>query len=300
MRGVHSGPIKAIYLVGENPALSEADANHAREAMKQCDFLVVQDIFLTESAEYADVVLPAASFAEKDGTFTNTERRVQRVRKVIEPVGDCRDDAWITCEIAKRMGEEGFDFGTADEIMSEIAALTPIYGGITHDRIAKDGLQWPCPDASHPGTRFLHGETFPRPNGKGRFFALDYRPPAEEPDKEYPLVLTTERSLYHYHTATMTRRVAGLETLRSEELVEMHPRDAVRLKVASGDMVRVTSRRGEVTARALVTEASPPGTVSMTFHFHEAPTNVLTNAAWDPVAKIPETKVCAVKVEPVG
>jgi formate dehydrogenase alpha subunit len=297
LRGVTAGPIRAIYLVGENPALSEADATHAREAMEKVDFLVVQDIFLTESAEYADVVLPAASFAEKDGTFTNTERRVQRVRKAIPPVGDSRDDAWITCAIARRMGEEGFDFETAEEVMQEIASLTPSYGGITHDRIEQVGLQWPCPDASHPGTRYLHAETFPRPNGRGRFFPLQYRPPDEEPDAEYPLVLTTERSLYHYHTATMTRRVPGLETLRPEELVEIHPRDAVELAIASGDRVRVTSRRGEVEAHALVTEVSPPGTISMTFHFHEAPTNVLTNAAYDPVAKIPETKVCAVRVE---
>jgi formate dehydrogenase alpha subunit len=297
LRGVTAGPIKAIYLVGENPALSEADANHARKAMEQVDFLVVQDIFLTESAQYADVVLPAASFAEKDGTFTNTERRVQRVRKAIEPVGESRDDGWITCAIARRLGAKGFDFESASEVMAEIASLTPSYGGITHDRIDDVGLQWPCPDASHPGTRYLHAERFPTPSGRGRFFPLQYRPPDEEPDAEFPLVLTTERSLYHYHTSTMTRRVPGLEILRSEELVEIHPRDAVALTIASGDMVRVTSRRGEVTARALVTEASPPGTVSMTFHFHEAPTNVLTNAAWDPVAKIPETKVCAVRVE---
>ncbi|MAE66789.1 MAG: formate dehydrogenase subunit alpha [Phycisphaeraceae bacterium] len=297
LRGVTAGPIKAIYLVGENPALSEADATHARDAMEKVDFLVVQDIFLTESAEYADVVLPAASFAEKDGTFTNTERRVQRVRKAIPSVGDSRDDGWITCAIAQRMGVAGFDFESADEVMKEIASLTPSYGGITHDRIEEIGLQWPCPDASHPGTRYLHAESFPRPSGRGRFFPLEYRPPDEEPDAEFPLVLTTERSLYHYHTATMTRRVPGLETLRGEELVEIHPRDAVALTIASGDRVKVTSRRGAVTARALVTEVSPPGTVSMTFHFHEAPTNMLTNAAYDPVAKIPETKVCAVRVE---
>ncbi|MHC4940047.1 MAG: formate dehydrogenase subunit alpha [Planctomycetota bacterium] len=300
LRGVTAGPIRSIYLVGENPALSEADATHAQHAMESVDFLVVQDIFLTESAQYADVVLPAASFAEKDGTFTNTERRVQRVRKAIEPIGESRDDAWIVCEIAKRMGADGFDFAGAEEVMAEIASVTPQYGGISHERIADVGLQWPCPDKTHPGTRYLHAESFPRPGGKGRFFPLEYRAPDEEPDAEYPLVLTTERSLYHYHTATMTRRVRGLETLREEELVEIHPRDAVELSIASGDWVKVTSRRGEVKARALVTEASPPGTVSMTFHFHEAPTNVLTNAAYDPVAKIPETKVCAVRVEPAS
>ncbi|MDJ0976276.1 MAG: formate dehydrogenase subunit alpha [Planctomycetota bacterium] len=297
LRGVTGGTIKTIYLVGENPALSEADATHAQKAMEECEFLVVQDIFLTESARYADVVLPAATFAEKDGTFTNTERRVQRVRKAIEPIGESRSDLWITCEIARRMGAPGFDYADAADVMEEIAALTPIYGGISHDRIEDVGLQWPCPDKEHPGTRFLHGEQFPRPGGKARFFPLAYRPPDEEPDAEYPLVLTTERSLYHYHTSTMTRRVHGLEELRPEELVEIHPRDAAALQISSGDEVRVTSRRGEVVARALVTEVSPPGTVSMTFHFHEAPTNVLTNAAYDPVAKIPETKVCAVRVE---
>jgi predicted molibdopterin-dependent oxidoreductase YjgC len=300
LSGVTGGRIKSIYLVGENPALSEADATHAQEAMEEVDFLVVQDIFLTESARYADVVLPAASFAEKDGTFTNTERRVQRVRKAIEPVGDSRTDLWITCEIARRMGAPGFDFETASEVMDEIVMLTPSYGGITYDRIEETGLQWPCPDTDHPGTRTLHGERFPTPSGRGRFFPLTYRAPDEEPDTEYPLVLTTERSLYHYHTSTMTRRVPGLEQLRSEELVEIHPKDAAALRIASGDQVRVTSRRGEVVARALVTEVSPPGTISMTFHFHEAPTNVLTNAAWDPVAKIPETKVCAVRVEPIS
>jgi formate dehydrogenase major subunit len=300
LNGVSGGRIKCIYLVGENPALSEADATHARQAMQDVDFLVVQDIFMTESARYADVVLPAVTFAEKDGTFTNTERRVQRVRKAIEPVGDARSDLWITCEIAKRMGAAGFDFETASEVNDEIASLTPSYGGITYDRIDDIGLQWPCPDENHPGTRYLHTERFPTPSGRGRFVPLKYRPPDEEPDAEYPLVLTTERSLYHYHTSTMTRRVAGLEELRSEELVELHPKDAAALHIATGEKVRVTSRRGEVVARALVTEVSPPGTISMTFHFHEAPTNVLTNAAWDPVAKIPETKVCAVRVEPVS
>ena len=300
LNGVTAGPIEAIYLVGENPALSEADALHAREAMEKVDFLVVQDIFLTETAQYADVVLPAVTFAEKDGTFTNTERRVQRVRQAIPPVGEARSDLWITCEIAKRMGAPGFDFDGPAAVMEEIRSIAPIYGGLTYARLEEAGLQWPCPDETHPGTRFLHGERFPTPSGRGRFFPLRYRPPAEEPDEEYPLVLTTERSLYHFHTSTMTRRVAGLEELRAEELVEIHPRDAVALNIADGDTVRVTSRRGEVTARALVTEVSPPGTVSMTFHFHEAPTNVLTNAAYDPVAKTPETKVCAVRVEPAS
>ena len=290
-------PIKAIYLVGENPVLSDPDATHVRKALEKLEFLVVQDIFLTETAQLADVVLPAASFAEKDGTFTNTERRVQRVRKFIEPPGDSRPDWWITSQLARRMGGKGFDYQEPEQIMTEIARLTPSYGGITYQRIEKGGLQWPCPTAEHPGTLFLHKDTFTR--GKGKFMPLQYRPSAELPDANYPLILTTERSLYHYHTSTMTGKVKGLRKLRSEDLVEINPADALKLGIADGQMVKVTSRRGEVEARARVTTVSPPGVVSMTFHFAESPTNVLTNPALDPVAKIPELKVAAVRVEPV-
>jgi formate dehydrogenase alpha subunit len=289
-------PIKAIYLVGENPVLSDPDATHVRKALEKLEFLVVQDIFLTETAQLADVVLPAASFAEKDGTFTNTERRVQRVRKFIEPPGDSRPDWWITSQLARRMGGKGFDYQEPEQIMTEISRLTPSYGGITYQRIEKGGLQWPCPTAEHPGTLFLHKDTFTR--GKGKFMPLQYRPSAELPDANYPLILTTERSLYHYHTSTMTGKVKGLRKLRSEELVEINPADARKLGIADGQMVKVTSRRGEVEARARVTAVSPPGVVSMTFHFAESPTNVLTNPALDPVAKIPELKVAAVRVAP--
>jgi formate dehydrogenase alpha subunit len=292
------GTVKAVYLVGENPVLSDADASHVVEAIGKLDFFVVQDIFLTETARLADVVLPGASFAEKDGTFTNTERRVQRVRKAIEPVGDAKPDWWITCELAKRLGAKGFDFGAPVEIMEEITSLTPSYGGITYERLDEGGLQWPCPTTDHPGTKFLHKGTFV--GGKGKFTPLGYRPPAETPDGEYPLTLTTDRSLFHYHTGTMTRRVAGLNEMRPFELVEMNPADSETLGIADGEEVRVVSRRGKVTAKAKVTNMSPPGVVSMTFHFHESPTNVLTNAARDPVAKTPETKVCAVRVEKVS
>jgi formate dehydrogenase alpha subunit len=288
-------PIKAIYLVGENPVLSDPDAAHVRRALERLEFLVVQDIFLTETAQLADVVLPAASFAEKDGTFTNTERRVQRVRKFIESPGDSRPDWWITCQIARRMGTKGFDYQNPEEIMSEIARLTPSYGGISYQRIEQSGLQWPCPTAEHPGTAFLHKDTFSR--GKGKFVPLQYRPSAEQPDAEYPFILTTERSLYHYHTSTMTGKVKGLRKLRSEELAEINPADAQKLGIADGQTVKVSSRRGQVTATARVTTVSPPGVVSMTFHFAETPTNVLTNPALDPVAKIPELKVAAVRVE---
>jgi formate dehydrogenase major subunit len=294
---VLEGKIRAIYLVGENPVLSEADSHHAEEALKHLEFLVVQDIFLTETARLAHVVLPAAAFAEKDGTFTNTERRVQRVRKAVEPPGEARPDWWITCQIAKRMGARGFDFLHPSQIMEEIASLVPGYGGISYDRLEDQGLQWPCPTAGHPGTPTLHTERFATKDGKGRLVPLEYKPPAELPDDEYPLLLTTDRSLFHFHTATMTRRVEGLQTLHGRELLRLHPEDASRLGIADGQVVRVVSRRGEVSAQAAVTDVCPPGVVSLTFHFAETPTNVLTHAALDPVAKIPETKVCAVRVE---
>ena len=294
---VCAGKIKALYLMGENPILSDADAHHVEKGLRGLEFLVCQDIFLTETARFADVVLPAVTFAEKDGTFTNTERRVQRVRRVIEPIGDARPDWWIVCQVAKRLGAEGFAFSHSAEIFEEIAALTPSYRGISYERLENGGLQWPCPSPDHPGTPILHTERFATPDGKGRLMPLAYKPPAELPDDEYPLLLTTDRSLYHYHTGTMTRRVEGLEKLNGRELLKIHPQDAARLGIAGGQVVRVLSRRGELTVTADVTEVCPPGMVSLTFHFAETPTNVLTHAALDPVAKIPETKVCAVRVE---
>jgi len=294
----HEGKIKAMYLMGENPSLSDPDATHVREAMRRLEFFVVQDIFLNETARLADVVLPATSFAEKDGTFSNTERRVQRVRKAIEPVGDSKPDWWITCQIARRMGAGGFDFKHPSQIMEEIASVTPSYGGITYKRLEKEGLQWPCPTREHPGTAILHTETFSR--GKGHFVPLEYRPSAELPDDEYPLVLTTDRSPFQFHTGTMTRKVRGLDTFAGEELVAINPRDAEALGIEDGDKIQVTSRRGEVTARAGITDATPAGTIAMTFHFAETPTNELTNPALDPVSKIPEYKVAAVRVQKAG
>jgi len=287
--------IKALYLVGENPVLSEPCARHAQEALMKLDFLVVQDLFMSETAQLADVVLPAASFAEKEGTFTNTERRVQRVRKAIAPLGDSKPDWWITCQIGQRMGNKGFDFTHPSQIMDEIANLTPSYGGISYSRLEDGGLQWPCPTEDHPGTPYLHSQLFAR--GKGQFIPLKYKPSMELPDDEYPLILTTERSLFHFHTGTITRKVRGLNIFRSEELVDINPADALELGIADGKMVKVTSRRGEVVAKARVTEVSPVGVVTMSFHFAESPTNVLTNPALDPVSKIPELKVCAVKVK---
>jgi formate dehydrogenase alpha subunit len=293
----YRGQIKAIYLVGENPILSDPDSKHIQESLARLEFLVVQDIFLSETARMADVVLPAATFAEKDGTFTNTERRIQRVRKAIEPIGESKPDWWIVCQIAKRLEAQGFDFEHPAEIMEEIARLTPSYGGISYQRLERESPQWPCPTSEHPGTKFLHAETFVR--GKGRFSPLEYKPPAELPDEEYPLVLTTERSLYHFHTGTMTRKVIGLDFLNAEELMGINPADAAELGIADGEMVKVVSRRGEITTRVRVSEVLPPGVVCMSFHFAESPTNVLTNPAVDPVAKIPELKVCAVRVEKI-
>jgi formate dehydrogenase (NADP+) alpha subunit len=291
----HEGKIKAFYVVGENLVLSEPDANHAIEALKRLDFLVVQDVFLSDTARMADVVLPAAAFVERDGTFTNTERRVQMVTKALSPLSDSHPDWWILCQVARHLGARGFDFTDSSEVMDEVASLTPSYGGISHQRLEKGGLQWPCPTPEHPGTPILHTSTFTR--GKGRFMPLSYRPPAELPDKEYPLLLTTERSLYQFHTGTLTRKIDGLNRLLSEGLVQINPQDAARLNIVDGEMVHVISRRGDVIAKARVTGVSPAGVVAMNFHFFESPTNQLTSPAVDPVAKIPEFKVCAVRIE---
>jgi predicted molibdopterin-dependent oxidoreductase YjgC len=287
--------IKALYLVGENPMLSEPDIRHVAEALRQLEFFVVQDIFLTETARLAHVVLPSVTFAEKDGTFTNTERRVQRIRQAIEPVGDARPDWWIVCRIARRMNGRGFDFNHPRQIMAEIAKLTPSYGGISYARLENGGLQWPCPTKNHPGTPILHTRQFAR--GKGKFMPLTYQAPAEQPDEEYPLILTTARNLYQYHTGTMSRKAEGINVLHGEERVEVNPQDAEAHGIQDGEMIRLVSRRGDLAVKAKVTPVSPPGVVSMSFHFSETPTNVLTNSALDPVAKIPELKVCAVRKE---
>jgi len=296
---IREGEIKTMYITGENPYLSDPDGNQVIKALKRLEFLVVQDVFLSETASLADVVLPAASSFERDGTFTSTERNVQRVRKVINPVGESRPDWEIICEIAKRMGEgDIFSYKDPSEIMDEIAKLTPIYGGINYDRLDGSGIQWPCPDTSHPGTPYLHKDKFTR--GKGKFHVVKYRPSAELPDKEYPFILTTGRTYWHFHTGTMTRKVPDLSYIRSQEFVEINPKDALSLRIKDGDMVEVSSRRGKVKVEAKLTEKSPQGVVFMTFHFAETPTNVLTNPALDPVAKIPELKVCAVKLTKVS
>jgi len=295
MEAIHEGKIKGMYIMGENPVLSEANAAHCIEALQKLEFLVVQDIFMTETAAYADVVLPAAAYAEKPGTYTNTERRVQLSHPAVAPPGQARADWFIITELARRLGFDWRYDNGPESIFEEIASLTPSYAGITYARLADKGLQWPCPAADHPGTTFLHENKFSR--GKGLFTPVEYRPPAEQPDGDYPFVLATGRHVFHYHTGTMSRRSAGLEQIRPEELVQVNPKDAARLGLVEGDRALIASRRGQVEARVTLTEAVAPGTVFMTFHYREAAANLLTNDALDPVAKIPEFKVCAVRVE---
>jgi len=293
---VDSNRVKALYIIGENPILTEADTTFVEKAISHLELFIVQDLFLTETAMLADIVLPAATFAEKDGTFTNSERRVQRVRKAIEPVGNSRVDWEIICDIARHMKAKGFDFESPEEIMEEIRALTPSYKGITYERIDSVGLQWPCPDVEHPGTPYLHKEAFSTPNGRGQLMPVSYLPPAESTSHEYPLILATGRSTFHYH-ATLSRKVAGLNVLGGGESVEINPVDADALEVENDETVKIISRRGTVWAKAKISTRTPPGVVYMTFHYAEMPTNVLTHSALDPIAKIPEFKVCAVKVE---
>jgi formate dehydrogenase alpha subunit len=297
LKGAEDGTVKAFFVLGENPVLSDPDSDHVRKALKNLDFLVVQDLFLTETAEMADVVLPGASFAEKDGTFTNTERRVMRVRKAIEPVGESRADWEIIQDLATRFGYP-LSYASPAEIMDEIATVTPSYAGISYDRLEGPGLQWPCPSPEHPGTPILHQGRFTR--GKGLFHAIDYRPPAEVVDEEYPLWLTTGRVFAHYHTGSMTRNSPSLEGEISEGFLEVHPQDADKLGIGSGQRVYVSSRRGRIAVRTVLTENIRPGVVFMPFHFVESCANILTNPAMDPIAKIPEYKVCAVNLEKVA
>jgi formate dehydrogenase alpha subunit len=290
-----AGTLRAMYIMGENPMISDPDVTHVREALNSLDFLVVQDIFMTETAELADVVLPSACYAEKEGTFTNTDRTVLRVREAVPPCGQSLPDWQILCDVAQRLGASGFHYPDASAIMAEIAQVTPSYGGISYERLDRgEVLAWPCPASDHPGTPFLHKGTFTR--GLGRFHNPEYRPPAEEADEQFPLLLTTGRTMFHFHTGTMTRRTALLNYEVPTGYVEVNPADASRLQIADGETVTVRSRRGEIEIGAMVTERVPAGTVFIPFHFAECAANVLTNPALDPDAKIPELKVCAVNV----
>jgi formate dehydrogenase alpha subunit len=293
------GRVRGMYIMGENPMVADPDLNHARHCLEQIEFLVVQDIFPSETAQLAHVVLPGASFAERDGTFTATDRRIQLVRKAIEPIGESKPDWEIICLLAQRMGASGFDFPSPKEVMDEMAQLTPIYGGVSYERLEELGfLQWPVPTFDHPGTPYLHKGKFSR--GLGHFHALEFKEAAELPDEEYPFILSTGRVMFHWHTGTMTRRSEKLHQEVPEAYVEMHPDDTARIGLNGAKRVRVASRRGEIELAVRATKRIRPGVVFIPFHFAEAAANALTHAALDPTAKIPEYKVCAVKVEPVG
>jgi formate dehydrogenase alpha subunit len=290
------GGVKAMYIMGENPVLSDPDSNHVIKALQDLDLLVVQDIFLTETAELADVVLPGCSYAEKDGTFTGTDRRIQLIREAIPPIGDSKADWVIICELAQRMGASGFDYESPAQIMDEIASLTPIYGGVSYQRLEELGfLQWPCRTPEDPGTPYLHKGQFTR--GLGKMHVLEHQDPAELPDQEYPFILTTGRNMFQFHTGSMTRRSAKLEQESPQAYVEVNPEDAAELSVSDGGPVKLISRRGEIQTKAWVTDRVPRGLVFAPFHYAEAAANVLTNPAVDPTAKIPEYKVCAVRME---
>ena len=293
MKGVAEGKVKALFILGENPFLSDPNMNQVKEELKHLDLLVVQDIFLTETAELAHVVLPGVSFVEKDGTFTNTERRVQRVRKAIDPIGNSRPDWQILCDLSSRL-DYPLEYSSPKEIMDEIASVTPSYGGIQYARLEGVGLQWPCPTQDHPGTLLLHKDKFSR--GKGKFHITPYAPAPELPDEKYPFLLTTGRVLYHYHTV-ISRKSKGLSEIYPEGVIEINPEDAQRLGIKPDNgLVEVSSRRGKVQVKSKVSDNLPRGVVFMTFHFKEAAANLLTIDALDPVAKIPEFKVCAVQI----
>jgi formate dehydrogenase major subunit len=304
MHAALEGKVRAAYVMGENPMMSDPNTNHVEQAIRSLDFLVVQDIFASETAYLAHVILPAAASLEKHGTFTNTERRVQLIRPVLPAPGDARPDWQITGEIAARFDsaigndrDSGYwTYPSAAAIFEELRKVTPIYAGMRIDRLVGEGLQWPCPDEDHPGTPILHVGKFAR--GLGKFNPVKANDPAEQPDDEYPLILTTGRVLYHYHTGTMTRRSEPLSWVEPQGYIEVNPRDAADIELQDGQAVVVKSRRGVVQTRARYSEHVPPGTVFLAFHWREAAANILTqDFALDPVAKIPEYKICAVRLE---
>jgi formate dehydrogenase alpha subunit len=304
MSEVRPGGVRALHIMGENPMMSEPNLNHTRHMIEELEFLTAQDLFINESGAYADVFLPAASWAEKEGTFTNTDRRVQRVRKALEPRGQARADWQIICDLAgrieKRLGRPQtafWKYQTPAEVLEEMGRVVPEYAGVKYRRIEKEGLQTPVWDDNHPGTPYLFGETFPR--GRGKFYDIDYVPSVEMPDEEYPFILTTGRLLEHWHGGTLTRH-SKLDDLYPQARIEINPADAARLKIDDGQAVRVSSRRGTVVLGAWVTQRTTVGVVFIPMHFAEAAANLLTIDALDPLAKIPEYKACAVRIVPAG
>jgi predicted molibdopterin-dependent oxidoreductase YjgC len=293
VEAAEEGSLHGLYVFGEDPATSEPNQAKVIASLEKLDFLAVQEIFLTETAKLADVVLPATTFAEKDGTFTNTERRVQRVRKAIDPPGQAKPDWQILSLLSTAMGHP-MSYAHAGEIFDEMASLTPSYGGMSYERIDEVGLQWPCPTPDHPGTRFLHEGQFTR--GLGAFQEISFRPAAELPDEEYPYILSTGRTLYNYNIGNMTQKAGAIRQKQGRNFVELHEQDAAALGVADGDEVAVATRRGEVVVQARVGRRTRPGALWMPFHFAEQPTNRITNDAFDNVTRTAEYKVCAARV----
>jgi len=291
--------VRGMYIMGENPIISDPDIAHAEGWFQQLEFLAVQDLFLTETARYADVVLPGASFAEKTGTFVNTERRIQLSHKAVDSPGEVRGDLEILIDLTNRLGLET-DFADAEEVMREIATVTPSWAGVTYERLEGAGLQYPVPTPDHPGTAYLFDRDFPTADGRATFVPVEYTNPVELPDDEYPFVMNTGRQLYHWHTGTMTRRASGLDAREPTAIVEIHPDDAKQLGVHEGELVRLTSRRNSMVSAARISDRVAPGQVFVPFHFREAAANLLTNPVLDPYAKMAELKVCAVRIEAVN
>ena len=294
---VLEGSIRAMFMMGENPFLSDPNINKVKKCLASMDFLAVQDIFLTETAAYADVILPGTSFPEKTGTFTNTDSRVQLAQQAIDPPGQVRDDWRIIADLAARMGYR-MSYASEEAIWQEIVSLTPVFAGITYERLANEGIPWPCPEPDHPGVPIRFTDGFPR--GKGKFEPAEFAPAKELPDADYPLVLNTGRVLQHWHTGTMTRRAKALDAMVPEALLEMTPEDMTALNIEDGERVRVVSRRGEITVKVTASSKPSTGSVFLPFHFKEAAANLLTIDALDPYGKIPEFKFCAVRVEKIA
>jgi len=290
--------IRAMFIDGENTLVSDPDRKHGEHALKSLDHLVVADLFLTETAKLADVVLPAASWGEVDGVYTNTERRVQRVRAAVPPPGEAKPDWWIICELAKRMGWDGFDYEHPSEIFNEICSLSPIYAGIDWELAGTSQYQWPIPFKGHPGTPRLHEDGFT--NGRGKFSVVSFRDPAETIDDDYPVWLTTGRRLEAYHTRTQTGRSSGIDYLLPEELLEVHPEDVQDWGLIDGEWCTMSSVRGSVQVKVKATRRSPKGTVFSSFSFNDVPVNILTGSGYDPVTQTAELKVCPVRIEPIA
>ncbi len=297
MNAAHAGQVKAMYIMGENPVMSDPNQQHVIESLQKMELLIVQDIFLTETAQYAHVVFPTCAFIEKEGTITNTERRVQPMHRVLEAKGNARDDWWITAQIARRLGAD-WNYEEPEDIFNEIVKVTPSYAGITYERIEKELIQWPCPTKDHPGTQLLHKENFTR--GKGLFTAIEYTPPSEETDKEYPVILTTGRILDHFHTGTMTRNSKVLDENVREGFIELNSNDAGNYNISDGELISVSTRRGSIRIKVKITNRPKPNVVFIPFHFYEACANKLTVDNLDPVCKIPEYKVCSCKIEKIS